>query len=314
MGSLLPTTRSLASRLIDIMRNPSSQTINDIPIEQDVSSRYVCWIVGLMVFLLSLVVGGAMSLSSSVGQWNLGSAGRLTVELPLHGVQDPESLVGNIVTTLQRMPGVAHVNLVDNQEVSNLLQPWVGQVDLLQDLTLPALIDVDLKQDAGATVADIASVLHPFSPGVRIEEHSQWQQMLERLRFSLEIMAYLFISLIGATVMITITLITRSSLATHASIIDVLRLVGANNSYIAYKFQRRAFWLALKGGVWGVAVALPTVFLLNWLSLQLGVTEALKPTLSLTVVGVILCLPFIVAGISLMAARLSVLRTLARLG
>ena len=296
------------------MRNKFTQTIDDIPVGQDVGSRYVCWIVGLMVFLLSLVFVGAISLSSSLGQWNLGGIGRLTIELPLHGVENPESMIQDIVMTLQKVPGVARVKPVDNQEVLKVLQPWVGQVDLLQDLTLPALIDVDMKSGVTANIPEITAVLHRFSTGIRIEEHSQWQHMLEKLRLSLEVMAYLFIGLIGATVMVTITLVTRSSLATHASIIDVLRLVGAKNSYIARKFQRRAFWLALKGGAWGVIVALPTIFLLNWLSLHLGVSEALKPTLSLTLLAIILSLPFIVGGISLMAARLSVIRTLSRLG
>lgn len=296
------------------MRNNSSQTIDDIPIGQDVSSRYVCWIVGLMVFLLSLVFVGSISLSTSLSQWNLGSASRLTIEVPLHGIQNPESFIEKIVGTLQGVPGVARIKLVDNQEVLKLLQPWVGQVNLLQDLTLPALIDVDMKPDVVANVPEITSLLRTFSAGIRIEEHSQWQHMLEKLRLSLEVMAYLFISLIAATVMVTITLITRSSLATHASIIDVLRLVGANNSYIARKFQIRAFWLALKGGVWGVIVALPTIYFLNWLSLHLGVSEALKPTLSLSLLLAIFSLPLIVGCISLIAAKLSVLRTLSRLG
>ncbi len=296
------------------MRNTPSQTINDIPIGQDVSSRYVCWIVGLMVFLLSLVFVGSISLSSSLSQWNLSSSGRITIELPLHGVQNPESLVETILSTLQRIPGVASVKLVYNQEVLKLLQPWVGQVNLLQDLTLPALIDVDMKPEIPPNVPEITAVLRQFAHGIRIEEHNQWQHMFEKLRLSLEIIAYLFISLIAITVMVTITLITRSSLATHASIIDVLRLVGANNSYIAAKFQRRAFWLALKGGLWGVIIALPTLFLLNWLSLHLGVSEALKPTLSIPLLLAILSLPFVVGGISLLAARVSVLRTLSRLG
>src|SRR3990167_4088585 len=108
------------------MRNKFTQTIDDIPVGQDVGSRYVCWIVGLMVFLLSLVFVGAISLSSSLSQWNLGGVGRLTIELPLHGVEDPESMIEGILITLQKVPGVARVKLVDNQEVLKVLQPWVG--------------------------------------------------------------------------------------------------------------------------------------------------------------------------------------------
>jgi len=85
-----------------------------------------------------------------------------------------------------------------------------------------------MKPDVLPNVPEITSILSQLAPGIRLEEHSQWQNMFEKLRLSLEVLAYLFISLIAATVIVTITLITRSSLATHASIIDVLRLVGAN--------------------------------------------------------------------------------------
>jgi len=296
------------------MLNHPSQTIDDIPIGQDVSSRYVCWIVGLMVFLLSLVFVGAMSISTSLNQWNLSGSNRLTIELPMHGATNPESVIQSAMEVLKKMPTVARAKLVDNQEILTLLQPWVGQVNLLEDLTLPALIDVDLKQNAPLNLDEMTAKLRVISPDVRVEEHSQWQQMLEKLRLSLEVMAYLFIGLIAATVFVTITLVTRSSLATHSSIIDVLRLVGANNQYIAQKFQRRAFWLAMKGGLWGVIFALPTILFLNWLSLRLGVSEALKPTLSFFLLIAILSLPFFVGCTSLIAARFSVLRTIARLG
>jgi cell division transport system permease protein len=296
------------------MRKLQPQTIDDIPVGQDVGSSYVCWIVGLMAFLLSLVFVGSISLSTSLNQWNLGSAGRLTIELPLHNTPNPEALIQNVMSTLQKVPGITQIRLVDNQEVLKLIQPWVGQVNLLQDLTLPALIDVDIKPEREVSVADLTSLLQQFAPGVRIEEHSHWQYMLEKLRLSLEVIGYLFISLIAATVMVTITLITRSSLATHASIINVLRLVGANNSYIARKFQIRAFWLSLKGGTWGVIIALPTIFLLNWLSLHLGVSEALKPNLNFSILLAIFLLPLVMGIISLIAARFSVLRTLSQLG
>lgn len=296
------------------MHRQPSPTINDIPVGQDIGSRYVCWIVGLMAFLLSLVFVGATSLSSSLSQWNLGASGRLTIEIPLQGIQSPEIHVENILRTLQRLPGISRVKPVNNEEILKLVQPWVGQVNLIQDLTLPALIDVDLKSGSSTILAEISTALHRIAPDIRIEEHSQWQHVSEKLRLSLEAISYLFMGLIAATVIITITLITRSSLATHASIIDVLRLVGANNSYIAHKFQRRAFILALKGGIWGVLAVLPTLLLLNWLSLHLGVPDALKPIPSISLLLAIISLPVIMGCISLLAARLSVLRTLSRLG
>lgn len=296
------------------MRKLFSQTINDIPMGNDVSSRYVCWIVGLMVYLLSLVFMGAMSLSSSLSQWQGGGVSRLTIEVPIRDLQNPEYVIQNITSTLEKMPGVVRVHQVDNQEVMQLLQPWVGQANLLQELRLPALIDVDMKPDVPVDVPELTTRLGAMAAGIRVEEHHHWQQMFQKLRLSLEVMAYLFMGLIGTTVMVTITLITRSSLATHASIIDILRLMGASSSYIACKFQKRAFRLALKGGFWGGLAALPTVFVVKGLNTYLGISSSLKFSLNYTWLISIILLPFIVGGMSWIVARISVLRTLAKLG
>jgi cell division transport system permease protein len=303
----------IVNGMIFDMHNVFPKTIDDIPMGHDASSRHVCWIVGLMVYLLCLVLIGAMSISSSLKAWHGGGMSRLTVEIPLQGVQYPERLIQNIAATLQAMPGVTRVSVVDNRDILALLQPWTGQVNFTQGLVLPALIDVDLHPDAPLNIPQLTIGLRQHSAGIRIEDHSRWEQILHTLRLSLQVISYLFMSLIMATVMITITLITCSSLATHLYVIDVLRLIGANNSYIAHKFQKRAFWLALKGGLWGVILALPTIYGLNWFSLQLGVPDVLKPTLGGSLLIIILALPFAVGGISFVVARFSVLKTLAKL-
>ena len=121
-------------------------------------------------------------------------------------------------------------------------------------------------------------------------------------------------TLIAAAVIITVTLVTRSSLDAHAFTIDALRLMGATNNYIAVKFQRRAFWLALKGGSWGIALALPALLVINWYGFRAGGGESLRTGLKLSLIAVVASLPFIAGVMSLAVARLSVLKTLLRLG
>ena len=173
------------------MRNLMAQPINDIPLGNDVSSCYVSWIIGLMVFLSSLVYMGSC-LVSSPDQWRWGGSGRVTVEVPLYDVQNPEDYVNGILAALQNLNAVEGINVVDNREVLNALDPWLGQVSsdrgkqasLWQELTFPVLIDVDIKDGHPAAAEEIRGALNSFSPDIHIEKHSQWQESINNLRFS----------------------------------------------------------------------------------------------------------------------------------
>lgn len=291
----------------------AKNNIDEIPINKDAVTRFVPWIMALLVFLLSLVLAGAFSISSSLKNWHVGVSQKLTIEVPLQHELDRDRMIPNIVSFLQSLPGITHVEPVKHQQLLNLLEPWVGQVDMLSDIPMPALIDVDVDPNSHLEVAELIQKLRQYAAGVRVESHGRWLETLSILRTSLQIIAYLFAMIIGMTVAITVMLVTKAGLASHHQSISVLRLIGAQNSYIARKFQAHALRLTSKGALVGFIAAFPVLLCLNYITSNFGVPEMLRPTADLGLVVLLIIIPFIIIGLSILVARFAVLKTLIKL-
>ena len=74
------------------------------------------------------------------------------------------------------------------------------------------------------------------------------------------------LALIGLATIGTVIFTTRTGLAVHQEAIEVLHLIGAQDSYIARQFATRALMLALRGGLIGLALAVPTLIAIGILS------------------------------------------------
>lgn len=291
----------------------AKNNIDEIPINRDAVTRFVPWIMALLVFLLSLVLAGAFSVSSSLKNWHMGISHKLTVEVPLQHELDRDRMIPNIVSFLKSMPGITHVEPVKQDQLLTLLEPWVGRTEMLTEVPLPALIDVDVDPQSQLEVPELINKLRLYAVGVRVEAHGRWLETLSVLRASLQIVAYLFAIIIAMTVAITVMLVTKAGLASHHQNIAVLRLMGAQNSYIARKFQSHALKLTAKGALIGFVVAFPVLFCLNYLTSNFGVPEMLRPTTDLSLVGVLFVIPFIIISLSILVARFAVLKTLFKL-
>lgn len=294
----------------------TKNNIDEIPINQDAVTKFVPWIMALLVFLLSLVLAGAFSISSSLNNWHVGISQKLTIEIPLQHELDRARVIPNIVGLLKTTPGITHVEPVQHKQLSTSLpQSGVEQqhVNNFGDIPPPTLIDIDIDPNVHLNVPDLVEWLNQYAAGVRVESHGRWLETLAVLRTSLEVIAYLFALIIAMTVAITVMLVTKAGLASHHQSISILRLIGAQNSYIAQKFQSHAFRLTSKGALIGFFAAFPVLFGLNILTSNLGIPEMLRPTADLSLLGVLVIIPSIIICLSILVARLAVLKTLVKL-
>ena len=65
---------------------------------------------------------------------------------------------------------------------------------------------------------------------------------------TIEWIAFSIVALIGLTAIAAIIFATRSGLAVHGAIINLLHVMGARDSYIACQFQMQAMMLGIRGG------------------------------------------------------------------
>ncbi len=290
--------------------SPASSTIEEIPISNDPVTKLVPWIVALLVFLLCLVLSGASAIGVSMHKWQVGMSHRLTIEVPLQHEIDRDRITSAVSSYLRSNPGLISVDIADKTKLYTLFGVPIQQAERYDDFPLPAIIEVTLNQVKPANVAEMIAQLQKFTPGVRVETYAQWYDMLTILQKSMQLIAYAFVMLIAVTVIIVISLVTRAGLAAHRENINILRLIGASNSYVARKFQAHAFRLSTRGAIVGFALALPITWLLNMAMVYLGVPDMIKPQFDLGILMMLVIVPLFVVMLSVCVSRFAVLKTL----
>jgi cell division transport system permease protein len=290
---------------------------SDLPLDRDPAGGFLPWIVGLMVYLAALALAGAVLADGLVERWRSDLADAVTVQVfPGAGGEGHEAQARRVEEAarfLAVMPGIASAKPVPQSEIVRLLDPWLGSGNLAEDLPLPALIAVELVPGAPVDLVEIKRGLAEAVPGAVLEDHKPWLGDLARLAQGIEILAYVTMALVAFASVLTIVFVSRSALAQHQEVIQVLSLIGARDSYIAAQLQAYSFRLATLGAAFGVALALATV-LAGHALLGRAETGLLPMVQSFSWRWALLLLPVPAAGIiALATTRATVLAQLRRM-
>lgn len=290
---------------------------SDLPLAGDATSRFLPWLVALMVFLSAMATAGSFVIGSVIERWDRDVSGTLTVQvLPAGGdraEQVTEERVAAAIEVMRKVPGVTAVRAFDKKRTLALLEPWLGGTEIVQDMPLPRLIDVSIDPDSRLDLSEVAVRLNRAVPGASLDDHRVWLSRLINLSRTLQAMAVAVVVLIGFVTSATVVYATRTGMAVHHGIIEVLHLIGAHDDYIARQFADRAFALGIGGGLMGLCLAVPALTAIGWAARR--VEGGFLPSLNLPVLGylVIGLLPLLAALLAMLTARLTVHGALARM-
>ncbi|MEI4471487.1 cell division protein FtsX [Frigidibacter sp. MR17.24] len=217
--------------------------------------------------------------------------------------------VSAVMAVLQTTPGVDASRILSPEETRALLAPWFGPDLPVETLPIPTLIDVT-ESGAGFDPEGLRLRLTAEAPGAVLDDHTRWRTPLVAAAGRLEWIAVLALLLIGGATAGMITLAAQAALAANGQVIRVLRLVGANDAYIAKAFTRRFTVRAAIGAAAGAVVGLAGVALI----------PSTDETGFLTSVGFEglewlwpLLIPAMAAGVAYVATRAAALRALKEL-
>ena len=287
---------------------------SDLPLDRDALARYLPWIIAFMVYLASLALAGVLILDDLAGRWGKGVSATLTVQIPAtdDAAKDARQTTA-VVEKLRAIPDVVSAEAVGREQILALLEPWLGSVAADKELPLPNLIDVQLTPGGRIDTKELSARLSEIAPGTLVDDHGVWLDRLLRLLRAVEALATGVLLLMGLATAGTVVFTTRTGLAIHHDVIEVLHLIGARDAYIARQFGQRALTLGLRGGLIGLALAVPT--LLGVGSLASRIETGLLPTLSLAPLhwAALAVLPLAAAVVAMLTARLTVIRTLSRM-
>lgn len=286
----------------------------DLPLDRDALSRYLPWLIAFMVYMAVLALAGLLVLGALARYWDSDVSGTMTVQIPPTGsAEDDDKRVRAAVELLLGEPAIIDAEAITKGRLMALLEPWLGTAEMSADLPLPRLVDVEIKPGADFDIAGLSRRLEVAVPGATLDDHRIWLDRLVRLVRSVEALAALVLALMGSATVGTVVFTTRTGLAIHHDVIEVLHLIGAHDGYIARQFAQRALSLGLRGGLIGLALAVPTLLAIG--SLASRMEAGIMPTLTLAPTHwlAIVSLPLLAAAIAMLTARLTVTRTLARM-
>ena len=307
---------------------------SDLPLHGDPAARFLPWILGFLVYLSVLMVGCSLMIDQLADNWRTSLAGNLTVELPIDpalGTKARADRLDAVIDLITATPGVTGATVLEQAELERLLRPWLGDTVGELDVALPTMIAVTLRPDAVIDRADLRNRLTAIVPDTRIDDHGDWVDDALHFLRSMQALAAFLVALVLTTAAATVIFVTRTGLAVHQPVIEILHLVGAQDSYIARQFQTQSLRVSLTGGIIGTALAILTLIamkpVLGSTALDMadmgdesGVTaghdlmQGLTGGLGLTPwhLAALCLLPLAMALLAMLTARWTVLRSIHR--
>ncbi len=221
----------------------------DLPLAEHGVSRFLQWIVAAATCLAVLALAVAALADAMVRRTALQPV-VLTVALPAGtGTEALEATVA----LLERSEGVAFAEPVTEEELAQLVEPWLGEAGAAGALAMPRLIDVTFNPGFSPDVAALAARLQEAMPGAMLGESGGTELRKAETARSLRLLALIAALLFAALGVLAAAAVTRVSLASHAEAVDLLRLMGAVDRYVARQFEDYALRCGLRGGLAGFA-------------------------------------------------------------
>jgi cell division transport system permease protein len=277
------------------------------------SLRSLTVTMAVMSYLACLAIGALILVERAVTSWTSGLSQEMTIQVAHRRGADIEKELARAYAIASNFPGVVKAEVLAAEDGTKLLEPWLGS-RALEGLPVPRLIRVVLdpakQPDPEALERELMEV-----KGAHLDTHRKWEAELTRMARALSVLSYSILLLISVSAIAIVIFATRAVLQANKPIVDLLHLVGARDSYIARQIDGRFLRTGMLSGFIGVGLGLLT-FLLLGLSGGGGMAAASRnllfaaPEVAVWSYGVLLAVPVAATLISLITARVTLMRRL----
>lgn len=215
---------------------------------------------GAMTFLAVFALALSLASGRLADRWSAALSATATIRISA----PPDQMAAQtraVLDLLATTPGVAAPRALSAGEQRALLEPWFGPDLPVDSLALPQLVEF-AEADGGYDAQGLRLRLQAEAPGAVLDDHTRWRRPLAVAADRLRLLGWLSLALIGGAMAAMITLAASAALAANAQVIRVLRLVGAQDGFIAGAFVRRFTGRALAGASVGMAAGMIGILLL----------------------------------------------------
>jgi len=239
-----------------------------------VSGRALFFVLSIMSFLACITVGTVAVIAQASADWRSDISGEITVQVrPLEGIDTMET-VDKALAVILETPGIESARALSEQDLRDLLEPWLGADVDLDELPVPRLIVIEIDRSAPPDIGDLRFRLSQAVPAASLDDHELWQGRLAVMANTLAVSGAAILVLVLIATVLSVVFATRGAMATNKDIVEVLHLVGAKEAFIAREFERHFLRLGFRGGLAGGFVAMAAFAAIRWISAQFSATPA----------------------------------------
>lgn len=292
----------------------------ELPLKGENTSLFLQVIISIAVFIFAITLSGVLSIDSMIDNWNKSILGSITVQIiPVHNTNKEKALAETLayeekaVDFLKSVNGVLKVSPLSDTQLSDLLSPWLGDEIDISDLPTPRIIDVKISPKINIDFNQLAKDLALASPQASLDNHKLWLNKLIAFADGVNLIASTVLLLISAITSGAIFYTTQMSLGLHHSIIEILHIVGAKDTYIAQQYAKRMAFLGFIGGIIGLFFAIPAIYFISNLAASIEGGIISNASLRITDWISIISLPLFSMLISMLTAYYTVKNTLKKM-
>ncbi len=224
----------------------------------------VPWVLAIMIALTVIAAAGGLALGNLADRARGELSGAVTVQIVEADAQRRTELAQRAGEILSSDPAVQSFRVIPEDELSQLLEPWLGTGSAGDAVPVPALIDVQLQRLADeAEVARLQMLLEDEVPRARVDAQSDWLKPVYSALSAIQYLAMALVVLLALISVAAVWLATRSAFSSNRGTIEIVHLLGGTDTQIARVFQRSVAFDAVLGGVIGLALGLAVVLLLG---------------------------------------------------
>ncbi len=317
----VPVSTRAPRREIQVPTRASNKDPAKTPIVPagSVTGRSLTLVVSIMCFFACLTAGAVYMINQSASAWLKDIASEVTVQLEPREITNMDAAIGDVIAFLKREPGVRNARALSVADSNALLEPWLGQSDLLGTLPVPRLIALELDRAQPPDIDKLRAELSRQFRGVALDDHRHWQQQIRTVTRSFALGGLAILILVASATTAIIVSATRSAMASNREIVEVLHFVGATDRFIAREFERHFLSLGIRAGLVGaifailVFLGMPSVMeLLGGGTVTIAEIRRLVGAGTLDTPGYILLgfVVVVIAGLCMLTSRFGVYRIL----
>jgi len=207
----------------------------------------------IMAFLAALTLLSSRMSARSYNAWQSDLNGAATVQLQHITPENRLERVRSAIKIIQGFDKTLAPKALQASEERGLIQPWLGDVTLPDDIALPALIT--LKAGTNFKAEKLTETLSEAGVIATVNHHNLWQKDIIKAkrsaRFTGSLLLIIILSASGAIILFAV----QSAMFAQSQTLSVFRQIGATDNFITRLYLKRALWLSVIASLIGVSFA-----------------------------------------------------------